>query len=269
MGPRHRSLRSTTLLVALGLGVAAVVVVLGGALARGTTTLIATGSASDATTTSTSASPSTSTTVVDENDDGVARVVIVGDSLVVGAESELAAELEADGVEHRFIAVGGTGLLTDQGVRLTELEAALDELHPDAVIIESCCNYDGAYRLFDASVVTSDSDLLWQVWEVQTGLMVDAAQTHGADVYLVETPRLVGDDASAAIALRIERFNEAYRAVAERTGATLLDWDEALYPGGVTDGLDDLRTPDGLHLTAAADDLVTAATWQAIAGSFS
>ncbi len=120
--------------------VALVIVVYGARVAQGATDLVAsvrtptTTAATEARTTAaadatTSTDPSTTTTVVDENDDGVARVVVVGDSLVVGAEDELTAAFAAHGVEVRFIAVSGTGLLTDQGIRLTELEAALDGLH--------------------------------------------------------------------------------------------------------------------------------------------
>ena len=44
------------------------------------------------------------------------RVVIVGDSLVVMAEDQLTATFTANGVEVTYIAVSGTGILTDQGV---------------------------------------------------------------------------------------------------------------------------------------------------------
>jgi len=218
-----------------------------------------------AATSSTSASTTSPTTVTDQNGDGVARVVVIGDSLVVGAEDELTAMFTAEGVDVRFIAVSGTGILTDQGVRLTELENAVAELHPDAVIIESCCNYDGNYVLPDGTVVPTDSQLLWDTWAAQARLMVAAAQSSGADVYAVLTPRPVSGTWFSGLADRIEHFNDIYRSL----GVGLIDWDAALYPDGTTAGHESERQPDGLHLTTVGDALVTAATWAAVAPSFS
>jgi hypothetical protein len=249
---------------------AVTLVALGSRLAQGTTDLAATGatgpadaSATDATTIS--ADASTTTTVTDENDDGVKRVVVVGDSLVVGAGQELIDMFDANDVEHRFLAVGGTGILTDQGVRLTELQTALDDLHPDVVIIESCCNYDGTYTLADGTVVPADSELLWDVWAEQAQLMVSVAQAHDADVYVVITPRPLNNSWFTGLTNRVQHFNDIYRSL----GVPLIDWDAALYPDDTTTGLDSLRNTDGLHLTDAGDDLVVAATWSAVAGSFS
>jgi hypothetical protein len=203
-------------------------------------------------------------TVTDENDDGVKRVVIMGDSLVVGAEEELSATFEANGIEVTYIAVKGTGILTDDGVRLTQLQAALEELHPNAVIIESCCNYDGTYTQADGTVVPTDSELLWDVWAAQAQLMVSVAQAHDADVYVVVTPLVLPGTWFGGLADRIEHFNEIYRSL----GVPLIDWDAALDPADTTTRLAALRTTDGLHLTDAGDDLVAAATWSAVAGSF-
>ena len=263
--------RRTAACAALAFIVALAVLAFGSRAAQGATGLVASvrSAPTEATDAVTAAAAATEapmpSTVADETDDGIARVVVVGDSLVAGAEDELTAQFAAHGVEVTYLAVSGTGLLTDQGVRLTELEAALDELHPDVVILESCCNYDGAYTLFDGTVVPADSDLLWTTWSAQAERMVQVAEDHGADVRAVITPRLVGDTASATIAYRIQRFNEVYRDL----GVGLIDWDAALYPDGSTTGRSDLRLADGLHLSDAGDDLVAAATWAAVAGSFS
>ena len=188
--------RRTLPLALLLLVMTVAVVGLGSRVAQGATDLVAAGTsttlhggtaASDATLASVEAT--TTTTVADENDDGVKRVVIVGDSLVVMAEDQLTATFTANGVEVTYIAVSGTGILTDQGERLTQLQEALEALHPDAVIIESCCNYDGTYTLADGTVVPTDSELLWDVWAAQAQLMVSVAQAHDADVYVVVTPR--------------------------------------------------------------------------------
>ena len=246
-------------------------VALGSRVAQGATALVASGTTSTTSTTSTTAGASlasaestTTTSVADENDDGVKRVVIVGDSMVVMAEGQLTAMFSANGVEVTYIAVSGTGILTDQGERLTQLGQALDALHPDAVIIESCCNYDGTYTLADGTAVPTDSELLWDTWAAQAQLMVSAARAHDADVYVVVTPRALEGAWFSGLEDRIQHFNETYRSL----GVPVIDWDLALYPDGTTTGLASLRNADGLHLTDAGDELVAAATWTAVAGSF-
>ncbi len=264
--------RRTLPLVLLLFVLSIALVGLGSRVAQGATDLVAAGHSSITTSTNgtavdptlASADATTTTTVADENDDGVKRVVIVGDSMVVMAEDELTAMFNANGVEVTYIAVSGTGILTDQGERLTQLQEALETLHPDAVIIESCCNYDGTYTLADGTVVPTDSELLWDVWAAQAQLMVSVAQAHDADVYLVVTPRALESAWFSGLEDRIEHFNEIYRSL----GVPVIDWDLALYPNGTTTGLASLRHTDGLHLTDAGDDLVVAATWAAVAGSF-
>ena len=243
-------------------------VALGSRVAQGATALVASGTTSTTSTTAgaslVSAESTTTTSVADENDDGVKRVVIVGDSMVVMAEGQLTAMFSANGVEVTYIAVSGTGILTDQGERLTQLGQALDALHPDAVIIESCCNYDGTYTLADGTAVPTDSELLWDTWATQARLMVSAARAHDADVYVVVTPRALEGAWFSGLEDRIQHFNEIYRSL----GVPVIDWDLALYPDGTTTGLASLRNADGLHLTDAGDELVAAATWTAVAGSF-
>ena len=254
-----------TVPLAAGMFVLAIAVVaVGGRVAQGSTDLVASTSAASTSATTVSAEASSTTTVADENDDGAKRVVVVGDSLVVGAGQELIDTFEANDVDYRFIAVGGTGLLTDQGVRLTELQTALEEFHPDVVIIESCCNYDGTYTLADGTVVPADSELLWDAWAAQAQRMVSVAEAHAAEVYVVITPRPLNDSWFTGLTNRVAHFNAIYRSL----GVSLIDWDAALYPDGSTAGLEYLRNADGLHLTDAGDDLVAAATWTAIAGAF-
>jgi lysophospholipase L1-like esterase len=149
-------------------------------------------------------------------------------------------------------------------VRLTELQTALEEFHPDVVIIESCCNYDGTYALADGTVVRADSELLWDAWAAQAQRMVSVAEAHAADVYMVITPRPLNDSWFTGLTNRVAHFNAIYRSL----GVPLIDWDAALYPDGSTAGLERLRNADGLHLTDAGDDRVAAATWSAIAGAF-
>lgn len=257
--------RRTVPLAAVAFLLAIAIVVMGSRVAQGTTDLLPSTTATTTGATSAAAGVSTTTTAVtDENDDGVKRVVVVGDSLVVGAGPELIATFAANDVEYRFIAVSGTGILTAQGVRLTELENTLEEFHPDVVIVESCCNYDGTYTTSDGTVVAGDSDLLWTAWADQARLMVSAAEAHDADVYFVITPRPIDDSWFTGLTDRVARFNAIYRSL----GVPLIDWDAALYPDGSTAGLTYLRNADGLHLTDAGDDLVAAATWSAIAPSF-
>jgi hypothetical protein len=257
---------NTVVIAVVAFVVALGILAVGGRVARVAAELVTAATTSTmATTTTSTQAVASAATVTDESDDGVERVVIVGDSLVVGAQDEMIELFAANGVEHRFIAVSGTGLLTDQGVRLTELEAALEELNPDVVIIESCCNYDGTYSLADGTVVPSDSELLWDAWANQARLMVSAAQAHGAEVFFVITPRAIDGTWFSDLDDRIQRFNEIYRSL----GVTLIDWDDALYPRAVAEGQASVRATDGLHLSAAGNEVVAATTWEAVAASLS
>jgi len=202
------------------------------------------------------------TTGANGNDPVRARVVVVGDSLVVGSESQLSAAFAADRIDSRFIAVGGTGLLTDQGVRVTELDQMLDQSPADLVIIESCCNYDGTFRTVDGHVVAPDTDELWAAWADQSQRIVDVATRHGARVAVVLTPRAIPGTWFGGLQDRITHFNDIYRGL----GVPLIDWDTALYPDGTVAGREDLRMPDGLHLSAAGAELVAATTGKAVVG---
>ena len=203
------------------------------------------------------------TTVAHGSHDAPRRVVVVGDSLVVGTQDQLSATFAEHGVEARFIAAKGTGLLSDQGGQGHELKDMLDEFPADVVVIESCCNYDGTYRGSDGYLVDQDTRDLWDTWDRAARRMVDTAHEHGANVAFVITPRVVDDTWFSGLQDRIDHFNDIYRSLDVR----LIDWDHALYPEDTTDGREDLRLPDGLHLTPAGGDVIAAATWKAISGA--
>jgi len=203
------------------------------------------------------------TTVAHGSHDAPRRVVVVGDSLVVGTEDQLSATFAEHGVEPRYIATKGTGLLSDQGGQGHELKAVLDEFPADVVVIESCCNYDGTYRGSDGYLVDQDTQDMWDSWDREARRMVETAHEHGADVAFVITPRVIDDTWFGHLRDRIDHLNDIYRSLDVR----LIDWDSALYPEDTTDGREALRMPDGLHLSPAGGDVIAATTWSAISGA--
>ena len=151
------------------------------------------------------------------------------------AEDQLTAMFTANGVEVTYLAVSGTGILTDQGVRLDELQAALEDAPPrrrdHRVVLQlrrhlhprrrhgrarptaSCCGTCGRPR--------PSSWCRWprptaptSTWWSRPGPWTSAWFSGLED--------------------RIEHFNEIYRSL----GVPVIDWDLALYPDGTTTGLD-------------------------------
>ena len=202
--------------------------------------------------------------------DGHKRVLFVGDSMMIGASRQLSARFAKAGVETRFVGYPGTGLLSGQGWWNREVGHAVETWHPDAVVLEACCNYrsgEPGYVLPDGTTIAAGSPAMYEQWKVQANDAVGRAKAHGADVFWVVTPA-VSDVLWPAYKERIGRFNQIY----EQTGATPIDWREVLTPDDEfhltlpVDGRNvKVRKDDGLHLTEAGNDLVVAATWDAVA----
>lgn len=225
------------------------------------------------TTTTTTTEPVPSTTSVEEVgsavDDGVHRVLMVGDSLTFGAVPALDAELSGHGVEVRYVGFSGTGLLSGQGWWNREITAQVEEWQPDVVVIEACCNYaNGEPEYVDDAgrAVVADSEEMYEEWAAMAVDAVDRAGDQGAAVLWVTTPCVI-DSGYGYTATRVTMFNW----ISADLGVEQVDWEGALCPDGEfatsldVDGAEvEVRAGDGLHLTDAGDAIVAKVTWTAI-----
>jgi hypothetical protein len=207
------------------------------------------------------------------------RVLLLGDSLVWTQRDALAAQFAAVGVETRFAGGSGTGPLTAQSGWIRELASALDDFHPDAVVVEACCNYGASpehpeydYYLDDGTPVPADTELMYDLWAAADEEIVQRAEATGATVWWVVTPPV---DPQSAIAGRLDRFNRIARQLADDHPALrYLDWASAvttpngrLYdPVTRSDGTTTPLRVDGLHFTDAGRALLTDATVRAVTG---
>jgi hypothetical protein len=202
------------------------------------------------------------------------KVLLVGDSLMVGAKDAIASSLATRNATVHFVGKEGTGLLTNQMGWLDFIRSEISTWGPDIVVIESCCNYATGlkyfYRMVDGSHAWPDTSKMFLAWEVAARRAVRVASTRGAKVYWVLTPPASTDIYDGLIARRVERFNEIYT----RLGVPLIDWGAALTAdGSYTPFLKDangnrvrVRTYDGLHITPAGDTRVARLTIKAIFG---
>jgi hypothetical protein len=202
------------------------------------------------------------------------KVLLVGDSLMVGAKDEIARSFAAHNATVHFVGKEGTGLLTNQMGSLDLIRWEVRTWGPDIVVIESCCNYATGlkyfYRMADGSHIWPDTSKMFQAWEVAARTAVRIASKQGAKVYWVLTPPASTDIYDGLIARRVEKFNEIYT----RLGVPLIDWGVALttdgsYTSFVKDAKGNrvrVRTYDGLHITPAGDTRVARLTTQAIFG---
>lgn len=190
--------------------------------------------------------------------DGHRRVLLLGDSLLDGAVPELTGIFDRHGVASRFEGAPGTGPLTPPGWWREELRVAVEEFNPDVVVIEACCNYDSEapHRVYGGKVVEADSPEMYKQWEMAMLELVALAGARGAHVFVVAIPPPAAPGVFASLAPRVDRLNRIYTGLR----VPLIDWAAALPPTE--------RASDGLHLSDRADQLVTEATWAAVAGHF-
>ncbi len=201
------------------------------------------------------------------------RVLLVGDSLMVGAKDAISAQLATSGITTHFVGKEGTGLLTKQMWQIDLIKQEVATFDPDVVVIESCCNYATGpavyYRLADGTLVRPDTQKMYQTWEVAARAAVRAASGRGAAVVWVVTPPASKTIYDGLIARRIDRFNAIYA----RLGVPLVNWRAALTVDGtytpyltIKGARVRLRTYDGLHITPAGDRRVASVTVAAVLG---
>ena len=222
-----------------------------------------------ATTTMAVTSATSSDEVRGPQDDGLRRVLMVGDSLTFGAIPALDAELSSHGVGTRYVGYSATGLLSGQGWWNREITAQVEDWHPDVVVIEACCNYangEPEYVEDSGQAVAADSEQMYTEWAAMAADAVERAGEEGADVLWVTTPCVVewGDGPTAT---RVAMFNE----ISAGLDVEQVDWAGALCPDGAfatsleVDGAEvEVRAEDGLHLTDAGDAIIADVTWSTI-----
>jgi hypothetical protein len=188
--------------------------------------------------------------------EAVERVVVLGDSLVVGAERALRSGFAERDVDVTVVGGTGEGFLSPGAGWLDELEGAVESAKPQVVVIEACCNIPSPKVLIDGRAVGADSAEAYAAWTTAARQAVSIASAGGARVLWVVTPQVVPASASRTLAGRITALNQIYA----RLGVELIDWDAALR----AEGARGLRAGDGLHLTGAGSEVVAEATVEAV-----
>lgn len=203
--------------------------------------------------------------LADVNGDGHRRILLIGDSLTERAIDAYDATFTAHGVEAQYRGYTNTGLLTqlpeDGGATWwsSQLQDGLALFAPDAVVIESCCNYDGSYVGPDGVALPEDSPELYDRWAEEAEVLTEAVTATGVPVYWVLSPPIrPGTDVSWPPS-RIERFNEIY----ESLDAPVIDWRDAFAEAEET-STEDLHDPDGVHFSDAGKQVAVAETWRVV-----
>ena len=186
----------------------------------------------------------------------VERVVVLGDSLVVGAEPGLRSRFAEHGVELTVVGGTGEGFLSPDAHWLDELDDAVSRTDPQVVVIEACCNIPSPIAVAGGRAVDADSREAYAEWEAAARRAVSMASARGATVMWVVTPQVVAASSSRTLAGRITALNQIYA----RLGVELIDWDAALR----AEDAPGLRAGDGLHLTGAGSEVVAEATVEAV-----
>ena len=225
--------------------------------------------------TSATTMPGTAATVADHG--VVDDVLLVGDSVMSQASTELASAFAAEGVTTAYAGGPGTGPLSPQGSWAEQVDAWVAGTDPDVVVIEACCNYttEPEHRYVDeaGTAVAPGSAEVLSAWETEIRDLIHRAGARGARVALVRFAPVQTNGFYGPLEAHVAAVNALYeRLAAEAPELQLIDWSRALAPAGVFtwDVVDDtgqpvrVRLPDGVHLTPAGSELVSAATVAAV-----
>ncbi len=203
----------------------------------------------------------------------VHRALLVGDSLMYGAQSQISFAFGVHNVATRFVGGPGTGPLDGNGWWADAVTKEVDQFHPDVVVIEACCNYDAfqknPYVLPTGAHLRADTPQFYDLWTRAAKDLVARASAKGARVFWVVTPPADPTIPSLrTYAARIQRLNDIYIRL---DNVRYVDWARVLAPHGFSYDLKkghnaELKVrDDGLHLTPAGSLLVAGATWNAVA----
>jgi hypothetical protein len=186
----------------------------------------------------------------------VERVVVLGDSLVVGAEPAMRRLFDEHDVELTVVGGVGEGFLSPDADWLEELEDAVERTDPQVVVIEACCNIPSPKVLVDGKAVDADGRDAYAAWATAAREAVSIATASGARVMWVLTPQVAIPSANDDLAGRITALNRIYAGL----GVELVDWDAALRD----EDRRQVKAGDGLHLTGAGSEVVAEVTVDAV-----
>lgn len=211
------------------------------------------------------ASPDAGTSdIVPEGATSSDRVLVVGDSLVRGAEPELEAELTAMGIPHLIHGEPGSSLLSSF-YPYDWMQAARDlvaQFHPTIVVAEQLGNYWPPYVLDPSgNPIRAGTPEFAAAWARAAAQWADILTSEGARLYWVISPPKQDTHEQVVVdQVNTTTFDAA------RTGEHLMRmirWDLDLTNGSgqflssiLIDGLQvKIRDDDGVHLTDAGSAL--------------
>ncbi len=196
----------------------------------------------------------------------VARVLVVGDSVMGQASSAVIAKFQAVGIEARWIGGSGSGPLDGQKRWATLLTQELATYDADVVIFEACCSYPDSspasaperYVTTSGIEVFADTELMFTEWEQAERELIQIARDAGASPWWVSLPP--GNEVSRfygpLVPERIARIN----AMVPTLGVPVLDWQTAVM---THPDVNLLRYGDGVHFTAAGNQFLADFTFSA------
>ncbi len=191
----------------------------------------------------------------------VTKVLLVGDSVMWGAATDIAEEFAPYGVEVRYVGLAATGPLWNNKMWAAWTADAVAQFKPDLVILEACCVYPGIstaqfgggqlYVNSAGQTVQPDSDLMFTEWKKAMQELVAIGKNGGASVWVVSMLRGL-EPARYYGALFPERINRI-RDIHKTLGVPVIDWDAAIYAQPDPNAF---RAPDGVHPNTAGYDLL-------------
>jgi len=196
----------------------------------------------------------------------VARVLLVGDSVMGQASPHIVAKYHAVGIEARSIGGGGTGPLGGQKRWATLLTQELATFDADIVIFEACCSYpDNSATSTPANYVNTagvevlpDTDLMFTEWEQAERELIQIARDAGASPWWVSLPP--GNEITRFYGTLFPERMARIDAMVPTLGVPLLDWRSAVM---THPNVDTLRFGDGIHYTATGNQFLADFTFSA------
>lgn len=177
---------------------------------------------------------------------GVRRVLLIGDSIMVQASCAVASGLAGIGIETHLAAVGGSGLLSGAVDWQANAKQLLETIKPDAVIAIFVGNYFAPPPDPAGHTIAVDSPEFFDSWQKAAVALSAEVRAHGAAMYWVSPPP-TGTARATTIAT-------GYRMIPD---THFLDSGKALAgPNGTFEGdkktcghTTTVRVLDGVHLT--------------------
>ena len=177
---------------------------------------------------------------------GVRRVLLIGDSIMVQAGCAVASGLAGIGIETHLAAVSGTGLLSGAVDWQANTQHLLETIKPDAVIAIFVGNYFAPPPDAAGHTIPVDSPEFFDAWQKAAVALSAEVRAHGAAMYWVSPPPIVSPRATT--------IANGYRMIPD---TQFLDSGKALAgPKGIyvgdkktCDRTTAVRVFDGVHLT--------------------